>query len=577
MKYLKLFLKENKGKTALSLLLLLGQVIGTLLIPYLIADLIESGILRGNMDAVWQIGGKMLLVSLVATAVSVWGSYATADLGARFGKDMREKLFRHTQDLSLRQFDDIGVSSMITRTTSDIANLQQTMGMVLQMAVPAPIIVGTAIVMTASTSVEMAFLLIGFMVIFMLFAVYMLKKSGKLSHSIQARLDRINKVVRESITGVRVIRAFGKEDHEEKRSGKAYEDYAQNMIRLNKLFAVLNPAVWLIMGLMMAAILALGGVYALEGTIGVGEITAVSEYAIITLSYMIMGAGTLTTLPKARSCLERLEEVLDTSPSVIDQPIPGESAPTKAAIEFERVTFAYPGAEEPVIKKLSFTCMPGQTTAIIGSTGSGKSTVADLLLRLHDIQSGQIRIQGTDITSLTQIELRSRIGYVPQKAFLFSGTIADNLRMGNPSATEEDLYKALEIAQSISFVDQLPQKLETPIAQGGTNFSGGQRQRLSIARALTRKASIFIFDDSFSALDAKTDALLRAALRDQVIEPAKLIIAQRVSTILDADQILVLEEGRLAGAGTHQELMDSCSVYQAIVESQMNREEAMSL
>lgn len=572
MKYLKEFLWEHKGKTAFALLLLLGQVVGTLLIPYLIAGVVDQGIMRGDLDAVLRIGAQMLVVALLSAGISVWGSYATADLGALFGFDMREKLFRQTQAVALEQFDAIGVSSMITRATSDIANLQQTLGMVLQLVVPAPIIVAVSIVMTASVNVPMALLLVFFMALFLVFAVFMLKKSNTLSRSIQVRLDRINKVLRESITGVRVIRAFGNERYEEERSGKAYESYAENMIKLNKLFAVLNPVVWLMVGLLMAAIVALGGVFTLGGTMAVGEITAVAEYAIITLNYLIMAAATIATLPKTMACLDRLSEVLGMRPAIADGSGSGEWTQDAPTVEFEHVTFAYPGAEESVIHDLSFRCRAGETTAIIGSTGSGKSTVANLLLRLHDIGEGHIRLSGADIRDISQRELRECIGCVPQKAFLFSGTIADNLRMGRPCATEEELREALRIAQA-DFVNDLPLGLNATVSQGGTNFSGGQRQRLAIARALIKDARVLVFDDSFSALDVKTDATLRHALARDVTMPAKLIIAQRVSTILEADQILVLNEGRLVGAGTHHELMENCEIYQAIARSQMNLNE----
>ncbi len=578
MKYLRIFIREHKGKTALALLLLLGQALGTLLIPFLIAKVVDQGILKGDMEAILRIGVQMLAVSLLATAVSIWGSFVTSDLAALFGRDMRRLLLEQSQSLSVRQFDAIGVSSMITRATSDIANLQESMGMVLQLAVPAPIIAVSSIAMTAAVSPVMTVLQIVFIALLLVFAGVILKKSNALSHSIQKRLDRINGVVRESITGVRVIRAFANEAYEEQRAGRAFKNYADNMIRLNKLFAVFNPIVWLLMGLLMAAIVALGGMFALGGNMEVGEITAVSEYAVITISYLMMAAATLTTLPKTRACLQRLQEVLDTPPAVADpERTVKDGAPGAPAAEFDHVTFAYPGAEKPVIQDLSFQCRSGETTAIIGSTGSGKSTLADLLLRLHDAASGQIRVTGIDVRSLTQQELRERIGVVPQKAFLFSGTIAENLRMGRPGASDDELWEALEIAQAAPFVKELPLGLEAPVSQGGTNFSGGQRQRLSIARALVRRASILVFDDSFSALDVKTDAALRRAMRQRVTAPAKLVIAQRVSTILDADQILVLDEGRLAGLGTHDELMAGCAVYRAIAESQMQREEATVL
>lgn len=577
MKYFKLFLQQHKGKVALALVLLLGQVVGTLLIPAFIANIVDHGILQGDMQVIQQVGLQMLLVALAVTGVAVWGSWATSDLGALFGHEMRSQLFSKVQELSVGQFNSVGVSSLITRSTSDITNLQQTLGMMLQMVVPAPIMIAVSMVMTALVSPALALIQLGSMVILLILSAIVLKKSSVLSHSIQTRLDYINKVVRETITGVRVIRAFGNENYEEQRSGKAFESYANNMIRLNRLFAIFSPMVWLLMGGLMVIILGLGGIFSLTGSMAVGQIAAVIEYAVLTMAYLMMAVATLITLPKARACLERLEEVLDTKPAIVDYeavPLDRQVAVQHRVVEFDNVTFSYPGAEEAVIRKMSFLLSTGQTTAVIGSTGSGKSTLADLLLRLHDVQSGCIKLQGVDIRALSQQELRNKISCVPQKAFLFSGTIAENLRMGREDATETDLWNALKIAQAEDFVKKLPLGLDAPVAQGGTNFSGGQRQRLAIARALVKKADLFIFDDSFSALDVKTDAALRAALRQEVSIPAKLIIAQRVSSIIDADQILVLEEGRLVGTGTHHELLQTCDIYRAIADSQMNRKEA---
>lgn len=576
MQYLKQFLMQHKGKVFLTVLLLLGQVVGTLLIPALVANIVDCGILRGDMETILRTGVQMLAVTIFATGIAAWGSWTTSDLAALFGREMRSMLLRKSQELSLQQFDSVGISSMITRTTSDMTNLERTMGMVIQMVVPSPIIVVVSIFMTTMISPVMAVIQLVFMLVLLSLGAVILKKSNTLSRGIQMRLDRINQVVREAVTGVRVIRAFGNETYEEKRSGAAYESYADNMIRLNRLFAVVNPVVWLLMGALMAVILGVGGMLTLGGGIAVGQITAVAEYSTLTMAYLIMATAVLTTMPKANACLERLRELLDTEPTVSDTyGLPAEAQlETVATVEFDHVTFAYDGAEAPVIHDLSFALYPGRTTAVIGSTGSGKSTLADLLLRLHNVQSGHILLEGADVRSLSQLELRARIGCVPQKAFLFSGTIAENLRMGRESANDEELWEALRIAQAEDFVRQLPMGLGSSVSQGGTNFSGGQRQRLAIARALVKKADILLFDDSFSALDVKTDTALRKALHQSVTEPAKLIIAQRVSTILDADQILVLEEGRLVGAGTHQELLESCSTYRDIADSQMQKKEA---
>jgi ATP-binding cassette subfamily B protein len=555
--------------------MLLGQSVGTLLIPFLIAGIVDNGILKGDINEIINIGGQMILVLLITTVASVLGSYYSADLAAVFGYYMRDKIFRKSQELSIHEFDTIGVSSMITRTTSDISNLQQTFGLTLQLIVPAPLIIISSIIMTIHTSFVLALILILSVVIFIIFASLVLKKSIFISKRVQTKLDYINQVIRECITGIRVIRAFGNEKYEEDRAGTAFKSYATDMIKLNKIFAVLNPTIWLIIGLSIASIVWIGGVFSMNGTMEIGQITAVTEYSIITLSYLILATTTSVTLPKMKSCLDRIEEVLEINLEIQDLDM--EKKCTKdnyAVVEFENVSFFYSGAEEPVIRNVSFSCNKGETTAIIGSTGSGKSTIANLILRLHDIDEGEIRINGVDIRCISQKELRDTIGYVPQKAFLFSGTIEDNLKMGYKDATKEDMKRALSISQSDSFVDKLPDGLKSEVSQGGSNFSGGQKQRLSIARALIRSVPIYIFDDSFSALDLKTDSTLRKSLKENMTESAKIIIAQRVSTIMDADQIIVLDEGKLVGVGKHSDLMKSCSVYQAIAKSQMSIKEA---
>ena len=560
MKYLRSFYKRHRGMAALALLLLLGQVVGTLLIPALIANVVDLGILPGDMDAILRTGGQMLAVALLSAAVAAAGSWVTADLGARFGFEMRSLLLRKSQELSLHQFDEVGVSSMITRTTSDITNLQQTMGMVLQMVVPAPLIVGASIVMTAMVTPVMAVIQVGFMAAL---AAVVLRKSNALSRSIQVRLDRINRVVREAVTGVRVIRAFGNEAYEEARSGDAYRSYADNMIRLNRLFAVAIPVVWMLMGALMAVVLWAGGVLTLGGGMEVGQITAVTEYSILTMGYLLMAVSVLTTLPKARACLARLTALLDTRPDVEDGAASAAVAgPGRPAVEFDHVSFSYPGAEEPVLRDISFTLYPGQTAAVIGSTGSGKSTLADLLLRLHDVGEGAIRVGGVDVRTLTQQELRERIGCVPQKAFLFSGTIAENLRMGRPDATDEALWRALGIAQAADFVERLPLGLDAPVAQGGTNFSGGQRQRAALARCLVRQQPVLLLDEPFSALDPALRQEMLSLVAD-VCEQQQLTLLMVSHSVEDAARIaprsMVVAEGRIVWDGATAELLSGHS------------------
>lgn len=575
MKYLIQFLKKQKGLLAAVSLLLTGQVVGTLLVPYLIADMIDMGVLKGDMDTILRTGIWMLVVAFVTTIISVYGSYLSAAMGAALGRDMREAVFRKSQELSVKDLDVFGTSSMITRTTGDISNIQQTFVMVLQMIIPAPMVAVAAIGMTAASNPVLTLIPVISIAIFLLAASIVMKKSNSLSQRIQVHMDKINQVVRESIVGIRVIRAFHHSDYEKKRSDGTFEEYASIMISLNKLFAALNPVVWLVMGLAMAAIVWLGGIFALQGTMNIGEITAVTEYTIVMLSYLIMAAFSVVTLPKMHACLERLSEVLNTQPQIVDTPnVVQVSINKQASLEVEHVTFSYRGAEMPVLKDLSFCCQAGKTTAIIGGTGSGKSTIAGLLLRLHDIDSGFIRLGGNDIRKMTQQSLREQIGYVPQKAFLFSGTIADNLRMGRKDATQEEMRQAVRIAQAETFIDSLPNGFDAPVAQGGTNFSGGQKQRISIARALVKEAPVLIFDDSFSALDFKTDAALRKALKKEIKNSVVIIIAQRISTILDADQIIVLDEGCIAGIGKHKELMETCEIYQEIAKSQLSTEES---
>lgn len=574
MKYLKLFLKESKSRVVITLIMLLGQVVGTLLIPFLIARIVDNVILKGNINELVNIGWQMVIVLLVTTVVSILGSYYSADLAATFGYYMRDKIFCKSQELAIDDFDTIGVSSMITRTTSDISNLQQNFGLVLQLIIPAPLIIVASIVMTMNTNFILGLILIAFVIIFMFFASIVLKKSISISKKVQTKLDYINQVIRESITGIRVIRAFGNEKYEENRAGKAFKSYATDMIKLNKIFAALNPTIWLIIGLLVAIIVWLGGIFSIKGTMEIGQITAVTEYSIIMLSYLIMATTTSVTLPKMKSCLDRIEEVLEINSNIQDLNIENKSMnDNNKVVEFKNVSFFYKGGEEPVLKNISFSCNKGETTAIIGSTGSGKSTIASLLLRLHDIDKGEICIKGVDIRYISQKELRDKIGYVPKKAFLFSGTIEDNLKMGYKEATEEDMKKAINISQSESFINKLPLGLKSEVSQGGLNFSGGQKQRLSIARALIKRAPIYIFDDSFSALDLKTDSALRKALKENMTDATKIIIAQRVSTIMDADQILVLDEGNLVGIGKHEDLIKNCSVYQEIAKSQINIKE----
>lgn len=571
MKYLIQFLKGKKKILFLIFLTALLQAFGTLIVPYFVAEIINVGIAQKNTSAIISFGLQMLAAAGITALVSLWGSYLSADLASLAGKHLRQKVFEKTQMLSVKDFNHLGTASMITRATGDINIIQQTIIMVLQMILPTPLIVIAAIIMTMAMSPALFYIPLAAMFIFCLVVFFLYKKADPISRTIQTRVDAINRVVRESLTGIRVIRAFDNAEYEQKRSDDAFSEYASNVIRLNKTFAAFNPTVWAIMGIEMVAVVWFGGHLVLQGTLQIGSISAITEYTTLMLIYLMMTAMAIVMVPRMAACLNRVQEVLDTVPEVEDVAEAHEKSDAKnpEKIVFRNVSFSYKGAEEPVLKKLNFVCEQGKTTAIIGGTGSGKSTIAGLMLRLYDIQEGQILLEGTDIQNITQHELRDRISYVPQKAFLFSGTIAENLRMGKSDATSEEIRHAAKIAQADSFINALKAGYDSPVAQTGANFSGGQKQRLCIARALVKKAPIYIFDDSFSALDFKTDAALRRALKRELQDAAIVIIAQRISTIMDADQIIVLDAGGIVGIGRHEELMESCSVYREIADSQL--------
>ena len=579
MKYLIQFLKEKKGMLFLIILATVIQSFSMLAVPYFAAKIIDDGIIKKDLLAIVALGLQMLAAVGVSALISLWASYLCADLAALSGKYLRDRIFDKTQILSIRDFNRFSTASMITRATSDITVIQQTVIMFTQMVLPAPIIAVTAIIMTIAVSPSLVAIPVIAMAIFMIALYFIFRKASPISQTIQKRLDTINRIMGESITGVRVIRAFDNSEYERKRTDDAFLNYADNVIHLNKTFAVFSPLIWTVVGISMVAVLWFGSFLVLNGEIQIGGITAVSEYTILLLIALIMSSMVMVMLPKMKACLDRTEEVLDTIPEIADdneQAISGNpNNPEK--IVFDQVSFSYRGAEESVLAGISFTCEQGKTTAIIGGTGSGKSTIASLMLRLYDVGSGRITLEGTDIRRMTQHQLRERISYVPQKAILFGGTIAANLHMGNSEATAAELEYAAKTAQADAFITELEDGYESTVAQGGTNFSGGQKQRLCIARALVKKAPVYIFDDSFSALDFKTDAALRKALKKEIADAAVVIIAQRISTIMDADQIIVLDSGRMAGIGKHGELLKTCAVYQEIVASQLTEKEADSL
>ena len=584
MKTLVRFLKPHKGLVALTLLILLIDNAGTLLVPTMLANMVNVGITSGSTEYILRNSLLMLGATAMASGGAVTGSYLTARLASRVACDIRCAIYRKSLEFSASDFERFGTGAMITRTLGDINVVQQAIIMTCQMVLPMPVLAVVGIILAFRIDYQMGLMLLIAVAIVMVLAVITVAKTAPIFIRLQSFVDRMNVVLRENIVGARVIRAFGREQREEQREGRVFEDYAQNAIRVNYVFSGLDCSCFFVMNMVEVCVIWLGGNRVGAHAMQIASISAVLEYAILILFFIMMAQMVMVTMPRAKACLDRAREVLELEPSLVDSAdakVPlAVAAPARAlagerdvVARFDHASFRFADADEDTLHDLTFSCRRGQTTAIIGSTGSGKSTVAKLLLRLHDITRGRVLLGERDVRDITQRELRARVSYVPQKAWLFSGTVASNLRDGLPDATEEQMRHALDVAQS-QFVYDLERGLDAAVAQGGTNFTGGQRQRLAIARAIIKPADLYIFDDSFSALDFKTDAALRAALTQEMRGSALLIIAQRISTILHADQIIVLKDGEVVAQGRHEELMETCEVYRAIAESQMRGGEA---
>ena len=568
MKTILSFLKPYRKRLLFISLIMIADVGGSLLVPTITANMINLAVSQADLSDILVQGIWMLGIALLSGGLTLLGSWLCARLSADFGRDLRVALYDKTLSFSTTDFETFGTASMITRTLNDINVLQQSLMNVLQLVLPVPVMCALGIFFSFSIHRDMGFLILGATFLVLAAALLIIRKAARIFELLQSFLDRMNVVLRENLTGVRVIRAFRKETHEIKRMRKSFEDYAVSAIQANRLFAGLDCLATVVINLTIVAILYLGGNQIGTGSMKVGDITAVTEYAIWILFYVMMAQMVILLVPRAMTCMRRICAVLNHTPEIKDGTGHSGNGAGPEIFRFDHVSFRFADADENTLSYLSFSCEKGKTTAIIGGTGSGKSTIAKLLLRFHDVTAGQITLKGTDIRSLPQSELRSAISYIPQRAWLFSGTIEENLRYGNPDATREDLIRALKTAQA-DFVLDLPGGLKSHVSQGGTNFSGGQRQRLSIARALVKPADLYVFDDSFSALDFQTDAALRHALQEEITEAGLLIIAQRISTILHADQILVLNEGQIAGIGRHEELMKTCPIYRDIAHSQM--------
>lgn len=561
--------RPYRGMAVAALVLLLCDICGMLFIPTELSALMNAAIEGAGTPELIHHGTAMLLASVIGSGGCVASYWIASRFAANVGRDLRVAIYRKSLDLSGTEFAQIGTGSMITRTLSDANVVQQTLLMSFVMLAPFPVTCVVAIVLAYSTDAVMGQLLLLVTAVILAISALAIKKSAPIFLRLQGFIDRMNARLREAITGTRVIRAFGKEEHAKKRLDETFEDYARNAIRVNFIFAITDATCFCLMNFVEFAIFWLGadrvGAHAMQ----IGSISALVQYAILILWSSMMAQFALLQMPRAVACMARAQEVLTAVPAIQDPVTPEELDGTDVqdVASFDHASFRFADASEDTLKDMDFTIPRGAVTAIIGNTGSGKSTIAKLLLRFHDVTEGKAEFLGHDIRNIRQKDLRSRIAYVPQTAWLFSGTIAENLRDGAPEATLDELWHALDIAQA-SFVHELPEGLAAPVAQGGKNFSGGQRQRLAIARALTRKADLYIFDDSFSALDYKTDAALRHALSHELSDAAVLIIAQRVSTIRDAAKIVVLKDGEISGIGTHDELMESCQDYRDIVESQ---------
>lgn len=564
------FLKPHWKTCLLAILCIFFDVAGALYIPTLAAEMLNAGTTSTDMSVLIDTGIKMAVASLISGAGAILGSYICAILSGRLGKDIRDAIYKKSLKLSVSDFKYFGTASITTRTISDITNIQMSVISFIQMALPVPIIFILSTILTFQMDVTFGWILMGIVVIVVIATIIIMKGVSPLFRRLQKILDKMGRILLENITGVRVVRAFRKEKDEEKRLQDACKDYADTSIKANVLFANLDGISVFMINLFIIAVYWLSGAKITAGRFQIGDINAVINYAILLLTYLMMAQIIIMILPRALECCSRIQEVLEHSPEITDRVSKDKKTDEvpEDVLTFDHVYFRYADAEENTLHDLDFVCKRGETTAIIGGTGSGKSTIASLILRFHDVRGGAVRLNGTDIREMTQKGLRFHLAYVQQKAWLFSGTIAENLRYSNPDATEEELHHALEIAQAADFVDALPEGIESYVAQGGTNFSGGQKQRLSIARALVKKADLYIFDDSFSALDFKTDAALRKALEKETKDSAVLIIAQRVSSIRHAEQIIVLNQGEIVGKGTHDELMETCSVYKEIVDSQ---------
>ncbi|WP_431775652.1 ABC transporter ATP-binding protein [Streptomyces cucumeris] len=571
------YLRPHARTIALIVLLQLVQTLATLYLPSLNADIIDGGVVEGDTGYILRIGGFMIAVTLAQIVCAIGAVYFSARTAMALGRDVRAAVFDQVQSFSSREMGHFGAPSLITRTTNDVQQVQMLCLMGFTLMVSAPIMCVGGVIMALNQDVPLSGLLLLIVPVLGVIVTLIVRRMRPLFRGVQERIDTVNRVLREQITGIRVIRAFVRDGHERDRFTGANGELMDVSLRAGRLMALMFPAVMLVVNVSSVAVVWFGGHRIDSGGMQIGALTAFISYLMQILMAVMMATFMFMMVPRAEVCAERVQEVLDTRTSVVPPLVPVPPAPTgggRGLLELRGVEFRYPGAEEPVLREISLIARPGRTTAVIGSTGSGKSTLLGLVPRLFDATDGSVHIDGVDVRDLDTEIMSQSIGLVPQKPYLFSGTVGSNLRYGKPDATDEELWQALETAQARDFVAAMEGGLEAPIAQGGSNVSGGQRQRLAIARALVRRPSVYLFDDSFSALDYATDARLRAALTDQTRDATVVIVAQRVSTIRGADQIVVLDAGRVVGTGTHTELMADNETYREIVLSQLTEQEA---
>ncbi|NTW29290.1 MAG: ABC transporter ATP-binding protein [Coriobacteriia bacterium] len=573
LKLLIRYLKPYWKALILVGVLQLGQSVANLYLPRLNADIINNGVMAGDTDYILRRGGLMLLVTLIQAVGTVVAVYFGSRTAMAFGRDMRSALFRKVESFSQKEVNLFGTATLITRNTNDIQQIQMVIVLMLNMLIAAPMMAVGGVIMALREDVPLSTIIVVVVPLLAIVVGTMLVKALPLFRSMQKKIDEVNKVMREKLAGIRVIRAFVRTDYEARRFDVANLDLTDTSLKVNRIMAVMMPTLMLIFNVSTVAIMWFGGLRIDSGAMPIGNLTAFLSYVMQILMSVMMATIMFVMIPRAAASADRVQEVLLTEPSVIDPITPAEETGSRGYLEFDDVRFGYPGAEDLVLRGISFSASPGETLAIVGSTGSGKTTLVNLIPRFYDVTGGTIRVDGVDVRDMNRDRLWGKIGFIPQKAFLFSGTIGSNIRYGQPDATDEEVWHALEVAQAKTFVTETEGELEAPITQGGTNVSGGQRQRLAIARALVKKPEIYVFDDSFSALDFRTDSMLRAALKHETHDATVIIVAQRVSTIMTADRIVVLDKGCIAGMGTHKELMECCETYREIVYSQLSEEE----